>query len=135
MTEENFTSRKLNWVGGVLHDRMVPPWAFEVAYCIISHLNAGNGRAFVSDETVADETGISVRTVRRARCLLRVAGWLRWRRTSTANVYEPLFGKINAMLDYILIKREERHERRNHRTARPKVAEHKRRDGTELAEQ
>jgi len=87
MTEENFTSRKLNWVGGVLHDRMVPPWAFEVAYCIISHLNAGSGRAFVSDETVSDETGISVRTVRRARCLLRNAGWLRWKRTSTANVY------------------------------------------------
>jgi hypothetical protein len=135
MTEENFTSKKLNWLRCVMHDRMVPPWAFEIAYCIISHLNARNGRAFVSDETLADLSGISGRTVRRARRLLRTAGWLRWKRTSTANVYEPLFGKISGMMDHIQVQREERQERRERRKHRPKVAEHEPGDRTKLAEQ
>lgn len=92
-----FTARKLDWVRCVSHDPLVPPWAFEIAYCIISHLNAGNGRACVSDETLADESGISERTVRRARKKLQAAEWLRWRRTSTANVYEPLFEKVSGI--------------------------------------
>lgn len=134
MSEETFTSRKLNWVRCVMHDPLVPPWAFEIAYCIISHVNASYGRAFVSDETLADESGISVRTVRRARSLLHAAGWLNWKRTSTANVYEPLFEKVNGMLDAILIKRDERQERRKQRRTRlPKLADHRPRDGTKLA--
>lgn len=135
---KTFTSRKLDWLDCLAHDPQVAPWAFEIGYCIMSHVNAKKGCAFVSDETLADKSGMSVRTVRRARSLLRDAGWITWKRTSTANVYAPLFQKMNAMLDSIISKREARKERREMRrqttnSHRPKLADHKPRDRTQMA--
>lgn len=135
---KTFTSRKLDWLDCLAHDPLVAPWAFEIGHCIMSHLNAKNGRAWVSDETLADKSGSSERTVRRARSQLRAAGWITWKRTSTANVYTPLFQKVNAMLDSIISKRDERKERRERRrrttnSHRPKLADHKPRDRTKMA--
>jgi Helix-turn-helix domain len=135
---KTFTSRKLDWLDCLAHDSMVAPLAFEIGYCIMSHLNAKSGRAWVSDETLADKSGNSERTVRRARTQLRAAGWITWKRTSTANVYTPQFQKVNAMLDSIISKRDERTERREKRrrktnSHRPQLADHKPRDRTQMA--
>ena len=136
---KTFTSRKLDWLDCLAHDPLISALAFEIGYCIMSHMNAKNGRAWVSDETLADKSGNSERTVRRARSQLRAAGWFTWKRTSTANVYTPLFQKMNSMLDSIISKRDERKERRERRrqttnSHRPKLADHKPQDRTQMTE-
>jgi hypothetical protein len=42
-TAKTFTVPKLNWVRCAMHDPKVPPWALEIVYCIVSHLNGKNG--------------------------------------------------------------------------------------------
>jgi len=139
-TNRKFTTRKLEWLQCVAHDPKIRPWAFEVAFCIMTHLNEGNGRSWVSDETLGDESSSPQRTVRRARVQLRDTGWLKWRRTSTANSYEPLYDKVSRTIDALVIKRDQRQERRKIRRRisnahRPKLAEHKPPDRPKLAEQ
>jgi hypothetical protein len=111
----SFTSQKLEWLKCVMSDADVPPRTFEVAFCIVQHVNAGKGYAYVSDETIADETGSCIRDVQRARNTLRDTGWLKWKRTGEANVYTPLYHKMSAALDAILVKRDLRQERREGR--------------------
>lgn len=114
-TIQTFTGRKLDWLKCCAFDRRIQPWDFEVAFVISQHVNARTLSAMLSDEAIADEAGGSPRNVRRARERLRSAGWIKWRRTRTANIYEMLFEKIGGILDAITAVRDERRDRRNAR--------------------
>jgi hypothetical protein len=113
---KEFTSRKLDWLKCCSFDRLLEPLDFKVGFVIIQHVNAKKGTAILSDETIADKTGGgSVRNVSRARCRLRDAGWLTWKRTRTANVYTPVFDKVSGTLDAITKSSDARRERRQER--------------------
>ena len=66
----------------------------------------------VSDETLADETSMTARHVRRGRELLRERGWIERKRTKTANLYRPLSKLLNSALDLLTTRRDDRQERR-----------------------
>lgn len=108
----SFASEKFNWMDCLIRDHSLHPSAFKTAYVILQHTNAESGKAWVSDETIAEITGQTRATVQRHREALKIAGWLTWQRTSTASLYEPRFDKVNAGLDAIAIEREQRKERR-----------------------
>lgn len=134
---KTFTGQKLDWMKCVAFDTCVSPRAFEVGFCIIQHVNARTCRAFLSDETIADGTGSCLRDVGRARKQLRLAGWLTWKRTGGANLYEPLFHRINAVLDAITDKRDQRQERRQRKGMTvdwTRVSHRQRRDTTSESE-
>jgi hypothetical protein len=42
-TAETLTVHQLHWLRCAMHDGLVLPPAFDLAYCTISHLNAKNG--------------------------------------------------------------------------------------------
>jgi helix-turn-helix protein len=111
-----------------------------VGICIMNHVNARNGQAWVSDETVADKICMSIRAVVRARKLLRQTGWLSWKRTKNANVYTPQFDKIEIVLDALTDKRDQRQERREKRRAKtaahiPRVSHHRPSDTPQVSHQ
>jgi hypothetical protein len=105
------TALKLDWLTCVAYDPDISPSTFEVAFAIVQHVNWKKGVAYVSDATIAEKTGICTRDVLRARKRLRDAGWLTWDRTGGANIYKPLFDKMNAVLDELTVKRDARRER------------------------
>ena len=106
------TSRKLDWLGALAVDPAVKPYAFKTGFAIVQHVNARTGWAMVSDETLADETSMTTRHVRRGRDLLRQRGWIQWKRTKTANLYRPLSKLLNSALDLLTTRRDDRQERR-----------------------
>jgi hypothetical protein len=121
MTSESnrtFTSQRLDWEKCLRFDRRIPPFACEVGCAIASHASATNGKAYVSDETLADEVGFTERYVRRARVRLRETRWLKWRRTGDANVYTLLFDQVSGHLDMFITAREARKEQRKKRKSR-----------------
>jgi hypothetical protein len=112
-TLSTFTGTKLDWLKCVAFDRKVLAYDFRVAFVIAQHLNLRTGSAMLSDETIAAESGGgSTRHVKRARVRLRKAGWLTWHNTSTANVYRPDYGRMNHVLDAMILAREARREKR-----------------------
>jgi hypothetical protein len=113
-----FTGRKLDWLNVVSADRKLKPAAFEVAFCIVQHVNAKTLIAILSDDVIVEKTGISRAEVERHRKSLKAAGWLTWRRTRSANNYTPLFDNMNAARDVLAAMREDRRERRAKRAAR-----------------
>jgi hypothetical protein len=117
MTESNrsWTSRKLDWQKAINFDRRVSPLMFKIAVCIIQHASENARTLKLSDQTIADEIGVSDRNVYRARVALREVGWLNWRRTRNANIYIVEFGNVDRMLDLFAIAREQRNERRKTR--------------------
>jgi hypothetical protein len=79
-TVRTFTGQKLDWLTVVSADRTLKPAAFEVAFCIVQHVNAKTLIAILSDDVIIEKTGISRAEVERHRKSLRAAGWLTWRR-------------------------------------------------------
>jgi hypothetical protein len=110
-----FTADKFNWLDCVQNDHSLKPAALSVAYAIMKHVNAETLKAWLSDETLVDITGISRAQVQRHRESLKEAGWLTWKRTGNANHYTPLFDRVKAGLDDILAKRIQRRELRKDR--------------------
>src|SRR6516165_7052089 len=99
-----FTSKKLDWLACVNFDRRLRqlPTAFKVAYVIANQVDEIRNTAFISDVAIADKAGgISERQVGRSRKLLRDTGWLSWKRTYTANVYNLLSKYVSGVLDAI----------------------------------
>jgi hypothetical protein len=135
--QASFTSRKLDYCKACNFDPRVEPYDFKVVYLIAQHINEKTGMALLSDETIADETGGSPRSVRRSRNRLRDAGWLSWRRTSTANIYALDYSNVGPIFDLITVSRDERRERRGRRRKgihdRPLLAEHNRIDRPGMA--
>ena len=113
-----FTGDKLDWLTALSADPRIDARAFEVGFCIMQHVNKRTRTAFVSTETISEKTGIPVRYVERARATLRKAGWMTWRRTGTANVYSPLDGPMNAILDQQTLLKDQRDERRKQHPVR-----------------
>jgi hypothetical protein len=113
--KKTFTAAKLNWLDCVLNDRNLKPAAFKVAYAIMQHVNSETLVAWLSDETLVDVTGISRAQVQRHRESLKEAGWITWERKQIANHYTPLFDRVEAALDDILVKRTNRKELRETR--------------------
>lgn len=69
------TSQKLFWLTCVRFDRRVTDYAYRVASVIAEHLNEHSGRAFLSLDTVAFETGSKwPRKAVRATKLLQATG-------------------------------------------------------------
>jgi hypothetical protein len=114
-TNQTFTSRKLDWLRCVCFDRRLKPYDFKVAFIIAQHVNQKSQTAHPSDATIADETGGSVRNVKRARVRLNDAGWISWRRTQTSNVYALVFTKVSGFMDAITASRDARNETRQKR--------------------
>jgi hypothetical protein len=115
---KEFTSLKFDWLDAVAVDPRVRAAAFKVAYCIMQHVNAQTMVAILSDEVIHDKTDISLPEVKRHRAALRDAGWLSWTRSKTANRYTPLYDKLGAAQDLLLLKKEARDERRVQRRER-----------------
>jgi hypothetical protein len=109
-SNRTFTSRKLDWLDTLAFDRRLSPLAFKVGFRIIQHVNASTGRTRISDATIADEIGCPARNVYRPRILLRDTGWLTWRRTRTANIYEIKFDNVERLLDLMTAARDVRKE-------------------------
>jgi hypothetical protein len=117
VTLSSFTGAKLDWLKCVAFDRRLKPYDFKVAFVIAQHLNLNTGSTMLSDGTIADESAIGPRHVRRARERLHNAGWLTWHHTQTANVYRLDHDKVSYTLDAITLSREARAER--HRRWKP----------------
>jgi hypothetical protein len=104
-----FTSDKLTWQDCLCAVATLPPAAFKVGRCISQAVNHKTMETFrLSDRAIADKTGLSERTVRRMKHLLRDAGWIVWRRTASANIYRTLDQHLNAVIDDQLLRREAR---------------------------
>jgi hypothetical protein len=135
--QASFTSRKLDYLKACNFDRRLEAYDFKVVYIIAQHVNEKNDMAMLSDEAIAEEIGGSPRSVGRSRNRLRDAGWLSWRRTSTANIYTLDYTNVGRVLDLITKMRDERRERRSKRRRaiydRPRLAEHNRNDRPRMA--
>jgi predicted transcriptional regulator len=108
----NFTSQKLDLQKYLMADSRLKPADKLVAICILHHLNAQYGKAFVSEETIGDEVCISRSSVQRAIRRLKKTGWLASRKTITANIYGFSDRNINSMIDRQLVLREARQQKR-----------------------
>lgn len=115
---QTFTSRKLDWQQCVSFDPRVTPLAFEVGCCILRHVSHRNYLAQIADQTIAEEIHSSWRNVLRARAVLLRAGWLTWKRTRNASVYEIQFGQVERHLDMFIADRERRKEGYKRRKSR-----------------
>lgn len=110
--KRSFTGNKLDWMGAVMSDPRLDARAFEIAFCIAQHVNQQTGIAFLSDEVIADKTGIPGRWISRARRALRETGWIGWKRTGRANVYWTLGDNLNAIVDHQIMLKDQRDQRR-----------------------
>lgn len=114
------TSAKFDWLDAVMADHRLTARARIVAYWIMQHVNRQTGTAFVSDDTLRDRTGIP--KVLRFRAELHSAGWINWKRTSTANVYSLLEGQLQDVSERQQMLRAVRHQKR--RRDMPPAAQH-----------
>ncbi|WFU36300.1 hypothetical protein QA635_18565 [Bradyrhizobium brasilense] len=105
---KQWTGKKLDWLNCVAVDSQVKPGMFETAFTIIQHANAKTGIAILSDRTISDKTSISPAEVYRHRVALKKLGWIKWRRTRTALLIEPLFGRMDLMLEELEHRRQQR---------------------------
>jgi hypothetical protein len=100
-----FTGRGKDLLRAVRFDRTVDAYAKVVMAVIVDHLNERTQTAFLSDDTIAFETGSGwPRKVSRARRNLRDANWLMWKHTRTVNVYSVNWTKAAEIL--AILKRE-----------------------------
>jgi hypothetical protein len=79
----SFTSAKLDWITATAYDKQLSPNAFRVGVIIAQHVNEKTGRAYPSEQLIADRAGISRHTVMRSVKLLQDTGWLRIKRKKT----------------------------------------------------
>jgi hypothetical protein len=91
------------------YDRRLKTINFRIPFVIAQHTNEKTGKAFPSRETIADLTGTSVPTVKRAVKLMQDTGWMKIRRKrtydpktktwKTRNFYWLLFDNVQIMFD------------------------------------
>ncbi len=85
-----FTAFKFDWTRAIRADRILIPAYKIVGECILDHVNQKTGTTTISDQLIADETALSIRTVQRARRALRKARWVELKRTRGTSVSRPL---------------------------------------------
>jgi hypothetical protein len=118
-----FAGEKFDWLTALNADPLMDARAFKVGFCIMQHVNQHSGKAFLSDETIADKTNVPIRSVQRARAALRDRGWLAWRRTRTANVYWSVADNMNAVTDHQTMLKDARDEKRKRRREAPRLVD------------
>lgn len=106
--KRTWTSEKLDWLRCLSVDSCVKPGMFEVAFAIIQHVNARRRVAILSDRVISDATSISSSEVYRHRIELKKFGWIDWERARAGLIIRPLFGRMNAMLDELESRRQNR---------------------------
>ncbi len=78
---DDWTSRKLRWVGAIVLDKAVTPMASRLAYVLADkYWNASTGRCDPGLETLRDLFGLDEKTIRRAITNLAETGYLTWQR-------------------------------------------------------
>jgi hypothetical protein len=112
------------------YDRRLKPSDFRIAFTIAQHANEKTGKAFPSQETIADLTGISLETVKRSVKLLHQTGWLKIRRSrgydphkktwQTRNIYWLRHDNVLAMFDMMA---DSKRKRRNRNTTLSSVTD------------
>jgi Helix-turn-helix domain len=97
----SFTSWKLDIMDAMKLDRRMNGTEFRIAFCLIQHVNSVTKACFPSQELLADETGVKLRTVRASIAKLVRLRWARLTRPnrSKTNQYEFLTENVDAMLD------------------------------------
>lgn len=85
-----FTAFKFAWTRAIRADRVLIPAHKIVGECILDHVNQRTGVTTISDQLIADETALSIRTVQRARRDLRKARWVELKRTRGTSISRPL---------------------------------------------
>lgn len=86
----NFAGFKLDLIQALNSHNGLLKSDLSVATALIKHLGIDDLRAFPSQETISDITGMSVRNVIKCLERLRDGGWIRWERGNMhkPNVYE-----------------------------------------------
>lgn len=114
MDGTSFNAQKWNWHRYVLADHLLGPTEKVVASYLAQTTNELDGGTFRSQETIADETGIGLRTVERALAALERRGWickeqLRGRRNNlNILTYDPrLLEPIDVLLEDLAIERKQ----------------------------
>jgi hypothetical protein len=97
---QSFTSAKLDWCDLLMADHQLDARAKVVGFCIMQAINEESGHWKISDETIADKTGIPKRWVQRARSALLQRGWITWKRTRDANIYWLLNDRTGEVRDH-----------------------------------
>lgn len=113
-----FTSWKLDLLDYIHADPRLKPADKCVAFGIAQHVNMKTRDAYVSAETISDETCIGHRHVQRAIKRLKETGWLERRKTQDANIYKFDDKNVSAMIDRLLVLKEAREDRRRKRRAK-----------------
>jgi len=113
----------LDWMTAAAYDRRLKPSDFRIAFTIAQHANEKTGKAFPSQETIADLCGINVKTVKRAVKLLGQTGWLKIRKTrgydpknkkwETRNIYWLRHDNVLTVFDMMA---DSKRKRRNKKT-------------------
>jgi DNA-binding transcriptional regulator YhcF (GntR family) len=112
---QTFTGDKLDWMSAVSHRK---PSYFVIAFWIAQHISGRWREGFPSQQTLAELTGLSVPTVKRAVKWLEVNGWLnvkrertydhKARKYKTHNTYSLRMDNVQAALDDIAVLRHRR---------------------------
>ena len=122
-SNQSFTGAKLDWMTAVAYDRRLQPMNFRIPFFIAQHANDKTGKAFPSQETIADLCGINVKSVKRAVKRLHETGWLKIRRSrgydpknkkwETRNIYWLRHNNVQTMFDLMA---DSKRGRRNKKT-------------------
>lgn len=108
-------SLKLTWLQTIMSAHPeIDHAAYRVAACIAFAINQASRYARISDQAIADKTGVSLTQVKVARNALRDHGWLVWKRTRDANLYKLVLLERNVsdIDDRQTIYRDRRNEAR-----------------------
>jgi hypothetical protein len=99
------TAERLDWlkcvqfdIGNCLHVAAVLMFQVVEKDTVAFGHRLKTGEALLSDDAIADKTGLRERQVRNVRKLMKEAGWLDWRRTGDANVYRLRSERVPAVL-------------------------------------
>jgi hypothetical protein len=118
--QRSFASAKFDLLDCISMDPRVTHSEFRVAFRLTQHANGETGAIFPSQERLADQTGMKVRTVRACIAGLIRKGWLHVFRPNrrTPNLYRFDSRHINAILDRQLTMDDARKEERMSRSVR-----------------
>lgn len=110
----SFTSAKLNILDCISMDPRRTPTEFLVAFRLAQHANGETGAIFPSQQTIAEQIGKPVRTVRAAIAGLKRKGWLVVRKGgfNKPNYYQFDDRHVNAILDRATTLADARREER-----------------------
>ncbi|MBO9168340.1 hypothetical protein [Rhizobium sp. L245/93] len=131
----DFTQAKAEYRMWIRRDRdsRMRGHAKEIASYILDCLNFDTGRCDPSQQTIADELGISLRTVERTVSKIRESGWFevtrRGKTTSNFYRFRVSSAKVNALLDTVDGLRTLRKEKRENQKLIPPAKS----DPTEVA--